>query len=253
MTERFSLKGRIVVVTEASQGIGWYTTIAMAESDALVVAVGRVREPLDRLQREIAMRGGRVIPMTADVSRPDQLEVLAQSVRNAHGRVDILVTNVGLPPTSKRAELVTDVEFDRSFTTVVRGTFFACQFFGRIMLDQGFGRIINIAPAIGLDESYVSVATATQAAIVSMTKSFAVEWGPRNVKVNAIAPGRLAPDEAEQPDQNGVYQPGPVRHSSARRLPGARDVAPTAVYLASAAAASLQGAVIVVDEYGTGG
>ncbi|PWT89921.1 MAG: 2-deoxy-D-gluconate 3-dehydrogenase, partial [Blastocatellia bacterium] len=186
---RLELNSKTAVVIGGTSGIGLAIARGMAEAGADVVPTSRRFEQVDAAANEIEMIGKRTLRVSSDVSDRQSLEnVLAESVK-AFGKVDILVNSAGR---TKRAPTLDFSEDDWNgiLDTNLTGTLRAAQIFGRHMLERESGSIINIASLSTYVALYeVAAYSASKAAVASLTKSLALEWSPRGVRVNAIAPG----------------------------------------------------------------
>jgi NAD(P)-dependent dehydrogenase (short-subunit alcohol dehydrogenase family) len=185
------LNGKVAVVVGGTSGIGRAIAHGMAEAGADVIPTSRRMEQVEAAAAEIEERGRRSLRLASDVSDRASLErVLAETVK-AFGKVDILVNSAGR---TKRASTLdfSEEDWNDIMETNLTGTLRACQVFGRHMLEREYGRIINIASLSTFVALYeVAAYAASKAAVASLTKSLAVEWSPRGVNVNAIAPGRV--------------------------------------------------------------
>ena len=241
------LNGRVAVVIGGTSGIGRAIAHGLAEAGADVVPTSRRTEQVEAAAGEIEERGRRSLRVASDVSDRESLQrVLAASVE-AFGKVDILVNSAGR---TKRAPTVDFPEEDWNdiIETNLTGTLRACQVFGRHMLEREYGRIINIASLSTFVALYeVAAYSASKAAVASLTKSLAVEWAPRGVCVNAIAPGvfRTALNE-KLLDETARGKEFQLR-TPARRFGKVEELAGAAVFLASDAASFVNGEVLVVD------
>ncbi len=243
----FDLAGRTAVVVGGTSGIGRAIAHGLAQAGATVVCSSRRIEEVAKTAAEIETFGGKTIRCASDVSDRASLDnLLAESVA-AFGKVDILVNSAGRTkrePTLDQAE----ADWDAILETNLNGTLRACQTFGRHMIANGYGRIINIASLstfVSLFE--VAAYSASKAAVASLTKSLAIEWAKHGVNVNAIAPGvfRTALNEKlldETPRGQEFLTRTPMgRFGKVEELAGA------AVFLASDAASYVTGEVLVVD------
>lgn len=241
------LNGKVAVVIGGTSGIGRAIAHGLADAGADVVPTSRRAEQVDVAATEIEGRGRRSIRVTSDVSDRDSLkEVLDQAVK-AFGKVDILVNSAGR---TKRAPTLDFSEDDWNdiMETNLTGTLRACQVFGRHMLEREYGRIINIASLstfVALHE--VAAYCASKAAVASLTKSLAVEWSPRGVCVNAIAPGVFRTslnqkllDESERGREFLLRTP-------MKRFGRVEELAGAAIFLASDAASFVNGEILTVD------
>ncbi len=243
----FSLAGQVALVTGASQGIGHDLALALADRGARVAVAARQRERLDALAAEIATSGREAASVVVDLTDRASIEAAVTETVARFGRIDILVNNAGLG-TNHDALDATEEEWDALFAVNVRGLFFACQSAGRRMVDQGYGRIVNISSQAGLVGIPRHAAySASKAAVIGLTKVLALEWGQHGVTVNCVAPTFIrtpgTADRLDQPDfLADVVSRIPVGH-----VGSTTDVAGAVIYLASPAASLVTGSVLVID------
>jgi 2-deoxy-D-gluconate 3-dehydrogenase len=246
-TPDYRLDGRIAVVTGATRGIGRGVAMLMARSGAAVAVAGRDIDVLDQLADEIVEEGGRAWPVFLDVTDTAGIPIAMTAVRDHFGSLDILVTNAGLGA-NHPAESVTETDWDTMMDVNLKGLFFCCQAAGRIMLEQGEGRIVNIssqAGVVGIRDH--AVYSASKGGVNLLTKVLALEWSARGVNVNAVAPTFVStPGTAERLD-DPEYLAGVLERIPAAKVATISDVAGAVVYLASPAAAMVTGHVLVVD------
>ena len=243
----FDLTGRTAVVIGGTSGIGRAIAHGLAQAGADVVCSSRRSDQVDATSTEIEGIGRKTIRCVSDVSDRESLDGLLGECVAAFGKVDILVNSAGR---TKREPTVDQSEEDWNdiLETNLNGTLRACQVFGRHMLEQKYGRIINIASLstfVSLFE--VAAYSASKAAVASLTKSLAIEWAKHGVNVNAIAPGvfKTALNQKlldETPRGQEFLARTPMgRFGKVEELAGA------AVFLASDAASFVTGEVLVVD------
>jgi len=245
--EKLNLRDRVAVVIGGTSGIGRTLSLGLADAGAHVVASSRRSTEVEATAAEIERLGRRSLKATCDVLDRDSLERLRAAVLSAFGRVDILINCAGR--TRKAAALeVTDDDWNAIIETNLNGTFRACQVFGAPMLEQGRGRIINIASLGSFVALFQTAAyCASKAAVVSLTQSLAIEWGPRGVNVNAIAPGVFrTPLNQELLDGTARGREFLIR-TPLRRFGQLEELVGVAVFLASEAASFVNGEVIAVD------
>ena len=243
----FDLSGRAAVVIGGTSGIGHALALGLAEAGADVIPTSRRGDLVAQTASEIEALGRRSLRCTSDVQDRSSLEgVLAKAIA-AFGKVDILINCAGR---TRRAPTLDFPEQDWNaiVETNLTGTLRAAQVFGRHMLERGYGRIVHIASVASFVALYeVAAYAASKAAVASLTKSLALEWGPRGVCVNAIAPGVFPTD------LNRSLLEGTARgHEFLARIPMKRfgdvnELCGAAVFLASDAASYVNGEVLVVD------
>ena len=242
-----SLKDRVAVVVGGTSGIGRALSLGLAEAGADVVASARRREQVESVAGEIERLERKTVRVICDVADRSSLEHLRSKVLSAFGRIDILVNCAG---TTRRVSTLQETERDWNEVLNVNltGTLRACQVFGAPMLERGYGRIINIASLASFVALYeVAAYAASKAGVVSLTKSLALEWGPRGVCVNAIAPG-LFLTEMNQNLIDGTERGREfILRTPMKRFGKVEELAGAAVFLASDAASFVNGEVIVVD------
>lgn len=241
------LKGKIAVVVGGTSGIGRAIAHGFAQAGADVVPTSRRQEQVEAAAREIEEIGRRSLRISSDVSDRASLERVLSETLQAFGQVDILVNSAGR---TKRAPTIDypEDEWSAIIDTNLTGTLRACQVFGKHMLERESGSIINIASLstfVALHE--VAAYSASKAAVGSLTKSLAVEWSSRGVRVNAIAPGVFRTalntkllDETERGREFLLRTP-------MRRFGKVEELAGAAIFLASDAASFVTGEIIAVD------
>ncbi len=241
------LTGKVAVVVGGTSGIGRALSLGLAEAGADVVATARTRETVDATAAEIEARGKRTLRVTADVTDRGSLEAARDAVLAALGRVDVLVNCAGRIKRTPVLEL-SEQEWAGILETNLTGTLRSCQVFGRPMIERGYGRIVNIA-SLNSFASFLEVAAyaASKAGVAGLTRSLAVEWGPKGVIVNAIAPGvfRTALNAGLL---DGTERGKELRmRTPLKRFGQVEELVGTCVYLASDAASFVNGQVIAVD------
>ncbi len=244
----FDLAGRTALVTGAARGLGRAIALALAHAGADVALGLRRRDSASDLVGEIEAVGRRAVAVQLDVSDLAQIESGVSRAAAALGRLDILVNNAGIAP-GNPAEAVTEADFDATVAVNLKGTFFASQYAGRLMLEQGFGRIINLSSQAGLVAlPGESVYCMTKAALIHLTKCLAVERSARGVTVNAVAPTFIETPGTESALSDPQFRADVVERIAAlHRIGRPVEVAGAVVFLASPAAALITGHTIVVD------
>ena len=243
----FRLDGRSAVVTGATRGIGRGVAAMLAAAGASVAVAGRDLAAAGRLADEILSDGGVAWPVRLDVTDLDGIAQTMAATREHFGSLDILVNNAGLGA-NHPAEDVTERDWDEMMDVNLKGLFFSCQAAGRIMLEQGRGRIINVSSQAGVVGIRDHVVYSTSKGGVNLlTKVLALEWSARGINVNAVAPTFIyTPGTAERLD-DPEYLAGVLERIPAGKVGTITDVAGAVIYLASPAADMVTGHVLAID------
>jgi len=250
MTEfpRFELSGQVALVTAAGRGLGRAISLALAHAGADVALGLRNVHSAGDLAREIESMGRRVLPLQMDMTQLDQVfRAVDEAVRH-FGQLDILVNNAGLAP-GNLAEQVREQDFDLTLNVNLKGTFFASQAAGRVMIRQKRGRIINMSSQAGFVALPTeSVYCMTKAALAHLTKCLAVEWGKYNITVNAVAPTFIFTPGTEEALADPAFRADTIERIAAlHRIGEPMEVAGAVVFLASSAASLITGHTILID------
>jgi len=241
------LTGKVAVVTGGTSGIGRALSRGLAEAGADVVPTSRREDQVASAAAEVESLGRRSLKVTSDVTDGKTLEGVLTAAVRALGRVDILVNCAGRTQRRPTLEL-SEEEWSSIIDTNLTGTLRACQVFGRHMLERGSGRIVNIASLATFVSLYeVAAYSASKAGVGSLTKSLAVEWGPRGVNVNAIAPGVFPTDLNRKLIEGTPRGNELLARTPLRRFGRAEELVGAAVYLSSDAASFVNGHVLAVD------
>ena len=241
------LSGKSAVVIGGTSGIGHAISLGLAQAGADVVPTSRRSELVAQTASEIEALGRRALRCETDVQDRNSLErVLAKTIE-AFGKVDILVNCAGQ---TRRAPTLDfpEADWNAILETNLTGTLRAAQVFGRHMLERGYGRIVHIASVASFVALYeVAAYAASKAAVASLTKSLALEWGPRGVCVNAIAPG-VFPTDLNRSLLEGTERGREfLTRIPMKRFGDVDELCGAAVFLASDAASYVNGEVLVVD------
>ena len=241
----FDLSGRVAVVTGANTGIGQAIAIALAQAGADVALVGRTpAEDTAAARRDL---GRRALIVSADLSSIEPVQRIVDETVAGLGGLDILVNNAGI---IRRADAVdfTEADWDAVVDTNLKSVFFLCQAAGRHMIAQGKGRIINIASMLTFQGGIrVPSYTASKSGIGGLTKLLANEWAKHGLSVNAIAPGYIATNNTAALQADEARNAAILDRIPAGRWGDAADLGGAAVFLASDAAAYVQGHILAVD------
>jgi NAD(P)-dependent dehydrogenase (short-subunit alcohol dehydrogenase family) len=244
---RLELNGKVAVVIGGTSGIGLAIARGLADAGADVIPTSRRLEQVQAAAADIEQRGRRSLRISSDVSDRNSLQHLLDAAIESFGKVDILVNSAGR---TKRAPTLdfSEEDWDSIIDTNLTGTLRAAQVFGRHMLEREYGSMINIASLSTFVALYeVAAYCASKAAVASLTKSLAIEWSQRGVRVNAIAPGVFRTplnekllDETERGREFLLRTP-------MRRFGNVDELAGAAIFLASDAASFVNGEILTVD------
>ncbi len=244
----FDLAGQTALVTGAARGLGRAISLALAHAGADVALGLRDVRSGGALVREIESQGRRALPLQMDMTRMNEISEAVQAAAGHFGRLDILVNNAGIAP-DNLAENVREEDFDRTLAVNLKGTFFASQAAGRIMIHQGHGRIINMSSQAGFAALPTeSVYCMTKAGIAHLTRCLAVEWGKYNILVNAVAPTFIHTPGTEECLSDPSFRADTVERIAAlHRIGEPMEVAGAVVFLASPAASLITGHTLLID------
>jgi NAD(P)-dependent dehydrogenase (short-subunit alcohol dehydrogenase family) len=245
---RFDLEGKVALVTAAARGLGRAIALALAEAGSDVALGLRDVSSDSGVIAEIAARGRRSLPLQMDMTDLGQIHHAIDQTVQTFGRLDILVNNAGIAP-DNLAENVSEKDFDQTIAINLKGTFFACQAAGKIMIQQKSGSIINMGSQAGFAALPTeSVYCMTKAAISHLTKCLAVEWGKYNINVNAVAPTFIHTPGTEPALADPEFRQDVVdRIAALHRIGEPIEVAGAVVFLASPAASLITGHTLVID------
>jgi len=244
---RFDVRGQIALVTGAARGIGRACALALAQAGADVALGLRDAGTGGPLVKEIEARGRRALPLQMDMTRLAEVRAAVEAAVAHFGRLDILVNNAGIAPENP-AEEVREEDFDLTLAVNLKGTFFASQAAGRVMIRQKYGRIVNLGSQAGfIALPTESVYCMTKAAISHLTKCLAVEWARHNITVNAVAPTFIRTPGTAECLANDAFRADVLSRIPLGRIGEPMEVAAAVVYLASPAAALVTGTTLLID------
>ncbi len=246
--DRFSLKGKTVIITGASQGIGESVALGMAEAGANLVLAARSVDKLAAVRKSIEAIGGRSIAVATDVLKRDDVEAMVAAAVAEFGTVDCLINNAGINIV-KPALDITEQDWDAVIDTNLKGYFLAAQAAGRVMIGKGGGTIINNASVFGLRGFHMlSPYIASKGGVVQLTRGLAVEWARKKVRVNCVAPGYTMTEMTKRDiESNPAVLQANLRKIPMNRGAEPREVADVMVFLASDAASYVTGQILAVD------
>ncbi|HSE04064.1 MAG TPA: 3-oxoacyl-ACP reductase FabG [Methylomirabilota bacterium] len=247
MTDRFSLAGRVALVTGASRGIGRAIAIALAAAGAAVACAARSRGGVDAAAAEIAAAGGRALAVRVDVTRPEQITAGVEAVAAALGPVDVLVNNAGITIEKTTTE-VTDEDWDTVLATNLTAMFRCARAVAPGMIRLERGKIINVGSMYGIiGVPRYAAYCASKAAVDGLTRSLAAEWARHGIQVNCLAPGYVNTDIPRAALADEKSRALLLSKVPARRIGEPEEVGALAVYLASAASDFMTGQTVYLD------
>jgi 3-oxoacyl-[acyl-carrier protein] reductase len=240
--------GKVAMVIGGTRGIGKEAVFSLAKSGAKVILTGRSQKNIDLVVSEAKDLGLNISSYAFDVADVDETKKFIDKVVEENGGLDILVANAGINPMYKRAENVTREEWDLLMSVNLRGLFFAIQSAGKHMLKQGNGSIVSISSVtavVGTPRGLPYVAT--KGGMDSMTRTLAVEWADRGVRVNAVAPGYIETDLTE-----GIRKNKSINEMMTKKMPLGRfgkceEIANMILFLSSDASSYITGQTYIVD------
>lgn len=245
--DMFTLNGKVALITGASRGIGEHLALALAEAGADVAVASRGVEGSREVAERIAALGRRAYVAQVDVSNVDSIKAMAEDVARHFGRIDVLVNNAGVNIT-KPALDVSEEDWDRVLDTNLKGTFFCCQAVGRIMVANGYGRIVNMASQMAVvGWNNRAAYCASKGGVSQITRVLAVEWAQKGVTVNAVAPTFIETAMTRKLLQDEEFRGEVLRRIPMGRLGQPSEVVGAVLYLASDAASLVTGHTMLVD------
>jgi 2-deoxy-D-gluconate 3-dehydrogenase len=243
----FSLTNKIALVTGASRGIGRYLAAGLAHYGADLIITGRTVSQLEEAAQEIRRLGRRCLVVPMDITQKADIEKGVDQAFRHFGRIDILVNNAGIN-IPKPALEVTEEDWRRVMDSNLTGLFFCCQAVGRIMVNQKSGKIINISSQTGtVAIQWRAAYCSSKAGVNLLTKVLALEWGPHNINVNAVAPTFIETPMTRPMLENQAFREMVLNKILLGRVGQPKDVLGAVIYLASAASDLVTGHVLLVD------
>jgi 2-deoxy-D-gluconate 3-dehydrogenase len=238
------LDGQVAIVTGASRGLGRAAALALAGQGVRVLAAARSLDELKELEKSMP---GKILAAQCDMKDSDAVAQLPAQAIDAFGRLDIVVNNAGIAPAGFFLEQSEEV-WDDVMAVNVKAPATLARAAGQHMLEQGSGKIINIASTSGILGKAMLVAYSTsKGALLQFTKALAAEWAKKGVQVNAIAPGAFETDAQRQVLESPDILKRRLGKIPVRRMGDTEEIGPMICYLASAASNFVTGSVFVMD------
>jgi NAD(P)-dependent dehydrogenase (short-subunit alcohol dehydrogenase family) len=248
MSDLFDLRGRAAIVTGSTRGIGRAIAEALARAGAGVVISSRKLDACDQVASELLNEGLDAVPIPCHVGRPEDLARLTEETLRHYGRIDCLVCNAAVNPAYGPLAALTDEAFAKVIESNVHSTIRLCNRVLPHMAERSEGSVILVSSITGLRGTpNLGVYGLSKAATLQLARSLAVEWGPRNIRVNCIAPGLVRTDFARALWQDAELLRRIEGATPLGRIGEPADIAGAAVFLASAASRWMTGQTLVVD------
>lgn len=244
----FDISGKVALITGASRGIGKATAHQLARSGARVVVSSRKQEACDRVVDEIRAAGGEAAAFACHIGDHDRLKELVAFTHQTFGGIDILVCNAATNPVYGSLTTLPDEAFSKIMTVNVQSTIWLCNLVLPAMAERGDGTVIMMSSIAALrGTATIGAYGMSKAAEAALARNLAVEWGPKGVRVNAIAPGVINTDFARELVNDPVRRTQMEGRTPLRRFGEPDDIAGIVHFLASPASAYITGQVIVAD------
>jgi gluconate 5-dehydrogenase len=246
--QKFSLAGKVAIVTGSGRGIGRAIALALAEAGADVVLTSRTREEIENVASEVRKLNRRALPIVADVSQAQSATNLVEQTVKALGTLDILVNNAGISPYFKRVEDLTEAEWDQVIGVNLKGAFLCSREAGKQMIAQRGGVILNVASVAGLiGVSHLCSYSVSKAGLLQLTRALALEWAKHGIRVNTIVPGWVMTQMSQPVLTHEKIGPALLAQVPMGRAAQPEEIAGLAVYLASDAARFVTGQAFIID------
>ncbi len=245
----FDLSGKVAVITGASSGLGRQMVRAFVKQGADVAILARRVERLEELKDELKDSGADILPIQCDVTSTDSIEAAAKAVKEHFGRADILVNCAGSSKDKGVLDMA-DEEWDFTIATDETSVFKMTRAFGKLMKENGFGRVINVASMYGLvgnTEIPTIAYHASKGAVVNFTRAAAAELAPFGITVNCICPGYFNTELTTAVLETEQFQEFAKTHVPMKRYGNMGELDGAAIFLASSEASYVTGAILPVD------
>lgn len=248
MSTPFDLSGKVAIVTGSSRGIGRSIAETMAGLGAKVVVSSRKADACEQVADAIRAKGGTAKVVACNISRKPEVEALVAETKAAFGRIDILVCNAAINPVYGPMGTLTDEAFDKIMGANVKSNLWLCNLVMPGMAEAGGGAVVIVSSIAGLRGTEVIGAYGiSKAADFALARNLALEWGPKNVRINCIAPGLINTDFAQALMADAKLLEDRNRHTPLRRVGLPDEIGGVAAFLASPASSYMTGQVVVVD------
>jgi NAD(P)-dependent dehydrogenase (short-subunit alcohol dehydrogenase family) len=245
----FDLAGKVGIVTGGGRSIGKSLALALADEGAdIVIVTGHSMESAEKVAEEIRKKKRASLAMKVDVSSGEDVQEMVSKVLEEFGKIDILVNNAAINIFGP-AEDFSLSDWNKVLSVDLTGVFLCSQAVGRIMIEQGYGKIVNIASVGGMCGTYRKAVAydASKAGVINLTRSLAVEWGKHHINVNAVAPGMIESDLTRKRLEDRAFSKYFVDRVPLQRIGRPEDLSGIVIFLCSPASDWITGQTIVAD------
>ena len=244
----FDMTGKVALITGSTKGIGRSIAEEMARQGAKVVISSRKAEVCEQVAGELKAEGFEAIAIPCHVGKKDQLQNLVDKTIDTWGKIDVLVCNAATNPVYGPTAEMTDEAWDKIMDTNVKGTFWLTNMVLPGMAERGEGAVVLLSSIAGIrGNTTIGTYGVSKAAEAALARNLAVEWGPKGIRVNSIAPGIVRTDFAKALTEDPVRIKRAEEKTPLRRIGDPIDIAGLAVFLSTKASAYITGQVIVAD------
>jgi len=248
MTNPFDLTGQVAVITGSSRGIGRSAAEIMASLGAKVVISSRKADACEAVAAAIRTAGGEAIVIPCNISRKEEVEALVKRTLEQWGKIDTLVCNAAVNPYFGPLEKIPDEAFDKIMSSNIKSNLWLCNFAIPGMAEKGGGSVVIVSSIGGLRGSTMLGAYGiSKAADFQLARSLAAEWGPKNVRINCVAPGLIRTDFARALWEDEKNLKPRLVTTPLRRIGEPDEIGGIVAFLASKAASFMTGTVVVAD------
>jgi NAD(P)-dependent dehydrogenase (short-subunit alcohol dehydrogenase family) len=246
--DRFRVDGKCALITGASRGIGRATAEALAALGARVIVSSRNLDACEAVSKGIRERGGSAHAIACNVGRKEEVELLLSMARSTFGSPDILVCNAAVNPLHGPTSSMTDEAFTKTMTSNVLSAVWLCNAICPEMAKSGGGSVVLVSSIAGMRASTeIGTYGISKAALIALSKNLAAEWGPRGIRVNAVAPGLIKTDFAKVLWSDEAASNRRIAATPLRRLGDVDDIAGVIAFLSAPASGFITGHTLVAD------
>lgn len=244
----FDMTGKVALITGSTKGIGLSIAEEMARLGAKVVISSRKADVCEKVANELKAKGYEAIAIPCHVGKKDDLQNLVNKTNEAWGSIDVLVCNAATNPVYGPTSEMTDEAWDKIMDTNVKGTFWLTNMVLPQMAEQGEGAVVLLSSIAGIrGNTTIGTYGVSKAAEAALARNLAVEWGPKGIRINSIAPGLIKTDFARSLWEDPVRVKRAEDKTPLRRIGDPVDIAGLAVFLSTKASAYITGQTIVAD------